>query len=239
MSVRLEAANTEGLTRTASTFDQNADYTWCAWFYFHSVAAAPHLFYAAADGSPYNNLDGTLIAGGVLRIQAKDSAGNDIDFNDGATALSANAWYHVAQVRSGSTLKVSLRPSGGSHADQVSITAAVTGRSQAARMSLGIRHNNDRPLDASIAYARVWTGTAFSAAQLDAEAESATPVITSGLWQDTPLSGSADLADDSGNGRDWTAVGTLSNGQADPSDIGGASGGQAIRTYYTHRLRRL
>src|SRR3546814_9767414 len=84
-------------------------------------------------------------------------------------------------------------------------------------MNIGARGNTDRANNTRVAYARLHAAV-LTPTQIDAEAVSATPVITANLWASWPLTVHTDLTDHSGNGRDFTAVGTLST-EADPSDV--------------------
>lgn len=211
MSVLLETANTERLTRTASTFNQNADYTWSAWVYFTTIVSGGALLAAGADAS-VANLDLVTVQGSNIRVQAFDSAGVSIGFNDGATALATGTWYYVTLRRSGSTLGVYLNG-----VLEISITAAVTGRSQATRMNIGFRETAGASADIRTAYSRIHT-SALTTGEISSERTAASAVLTTGLWSDAKLTVHTDLTDSSGNGRDWSASGTLSTAD-DPPDV--------------------
>jgi hypothetical protein len=70
-------------------------------------------------------------------------------------------------------------------------------------------------LDGSIAYLRVWTSV-LSDAQIAAESQSATPVVTAGLWGHWPFAAAA-LTDTSGNSRNLTAGSTALASDTDPT----------------------
>ena len=71
-------------------------------------------------------------------------------------------------------------------------------------------------------YFRFWN-SALSATDLDAEAASATAVITSNLTGDWYLDDSSDTADRSGIGNTLTFTGTVATSAEEPSYVGGSS----------------
>ena len=217
MSVRLESASTEALTRTATVFDQNADYTWSAWFYMPTLNSGAGFLWNATTGTNANQDFALLTSGANLQVNAINGAGAQLDFADGASTQLVNTWYYITLQRTGNTLRIYRRVSGGSTALEVSISAAVTGRITGDRMNIGARGATDRANNTRVAYARLHSSV-LTTAEIDAEAVSPTAVITANLWGDWPLTEATDLTDHSGNGRDWTAVGTLST-EANPPDV--------------------
>lgn len=217
MSVRLESANNEGLFRD-SPFSQNSNYTAAGWFYSPTaITNLGALFELVNDPSTVQSEDWCMWFSDKIRVEARDAAGVQLDFNEGASFASADNWYYVTMYRSGDTLGVRVRPSGGSSADHISITGAVAGRDAATRFNIGRRKLTENPNNTRVAYVRAWTSV-LSNAQLNAEAVSPTAVITANLWGSWKLTSHTDLTDDSGNGRTLSAGGTLST-EADPPDV--------------------
>jgi hypothetical protein len=68
----------------------------------------------------------------------------------------------------------------------------------------------------SIKYFREWQGVALTVAQVIAEANSTIPVVTSGLFTNTPLTGPSDLTDTTGGGHGWSSVGSPGSSASSP-----------------------
>lgn len=217
MSTRLESANSEGLIRTASVFNQNADYTWSVWYYAVTLGGQVQRVGAAAS---MNDCDEVFDIGGPLRMRGFDAAGAAIDFDDTGFSLSAGTFYYITLQRSGNTLKL--------YVDGVlalSLTIAVAGRAAAASMELGNRFNGSQFVDGRFAYSRIHS-SALTAGEILAERTAAVPVLAA--WANCPMTLHTDLTDTTGNGRGFTAIGTLST-EADPPAVVLGGGPQPVQ----------
>lgn len=130
------------------------------------------------------------------------------------TDLAVAAWRKVAFTRLGTTAHVYVATVG-------SVTEDVSGTVGGAANPTGLTLGGRSPGDASesyngrLAYVRVWSSV-HSQAQVEAEWASTTPVVTSGIWADWPLTDATDLTDHSGNGRHLTAGTTAVTTEDDP-----------------------
>jgi hypothetical protein len=125
-----------------------------------------------AAGPNYNSTSGSVA-----------SAGN----------LTAGQWQKVAISRTGSTGRILGAPGGGGTTEVVSGTVAT---STPAGITIGGRGPSDATewWNGRISQFRVWDSV-LTQAQIEAEWNSPTPVITSGLWANWPLSTATDLTD--------------------------------------------
>jgi hypothetical protein len=91
----------------------------------------------------------------------------------------------------------------------VTATGAVSGVAAPNEICLGGRGNADDTewLNGRLYQVRIWS-TALSQAQIQAEWDAASPVVTSGLVASWPLSSADDLTDQSGNGRHLVDIST-------------------------------
>lgn len=131
-----------------------------------------------------------------------------------ATDMAVGAWRRVAFTRTGTTAHVYVATVGGVTEDA---SGTVGGAANPAGLTLGGRSPGDASefFNGRLAYVRVWS-TQLSQAQVEAEWASASPVVTSGLWADWPLTVASDLTDHSGNGRNLTAGSTAVTTEDDP-----------------------
>ena len=204
MAIRFDAA-ADRIARTSSPLDYNSAYTWMAWVRLVSdLNAYGHVFGInrndAAANYDYIGMDGT----GQGLITLVDIGGAYTE--QAGTTLSLGTWYHICAVRA-STTSLAIYLNGVLDSTN---TRNVTGRIAATRMEAGAfgTFDGDR-VDARIAAVKIWS-VALSAAEIAQEIYRLAPAQFANLWQWSPLIGSAsDLADYSGNGRDWTAGGTL------------------------------
>jgi len=201
---------------TASLFDSNAAYTWCAWIYPTLVNGAYHMIFTIGEGTDTQDVDVLSISNGnTLMIQSYKGA-------TGSTQVvgtpSANTWYFVAVVRSAANaivcyLNTSVSPT---------LTTDVTGRIAPDTLRLGNAKNaNTVELNGRMAHAKLWT-RALSAAELVNEARLIRPVHPASPWAWWPLLAGDRTRDWSGNGHTLTEVGTLADA-ADPGIPFGAA----------------
>lgn len=207
MSVRFDAA-ADRLLRTTDLPDYNAPYTWMAWVYLVSDLNATSIFYSLNRNDSASDMDEvrTTASGTILQIRA--AIGGSVGTNVNGTDLSLGVWYHLAMVRESATsLKLYLNGT-----LDITNTRDVTGRTAASRMENGARGtSNISRSDSRVAYIKAWS-TNLTQAEVQAEMNVIPAVKTDNLygeWKTPP--GSGRITDSSGNGRDWTEGGTLTD----------------------------
>lgn len=213
MSVRFDAS-ADGLIRTASVLDYNSAFTWMTWAYGTTFPTDfPMLMVVGSGVTPYNvdELGASAAASHKAWIEA--AIAGSFGGVEATNVLTATQWYHVAMVRESATaLKFYL--DGSSVATD---TLNITGRTAATQMTVGKRRidsSDENPWNGRVAYMKAWasalTPTEVLAEKEYADAQKASPW---GVWA---LTSHTDLTDSSGNGRNWTANGTLTT-EADPT----------------------
>lgn len=135
---------------------------------------------------------------------------------------STNTWYYF-YITGSNTGSNTLSLHGGYYtaagtSPVEDINLAATSEFEPERLDIGNDSWNEFG-NVIMAQVRVWTGVVLTDAQLRAERDSPTPVITSGLWASYSLDDNTDTADDSGNGRTLTFGGSLTT-EEDPPNMG-------------------
>lgn len=207
MAVALNQSVDQRLIRGAGlTLDYNAAYTWMGWFMpttLRTVGSA-HNFLGLVNGT--NNIDFFQ-----FDIQAthhadwgQGIAGSYTSRNTAATFV-VNTWYHMCLVRASAT---SLQGYVNGVADGAVVTPSVAGRTAADRMESGAWSSSyfDSYLG-RIACMKAWT-RALSAAEVLNEMRAIRPMHLLNLWGFWPIWSGQRLKDMSGNGRDWTEIGS-------------------------------
>ena len=209
MSVRFDAS-TEGLNRTASLPSTGGPFTVMAWFYRTTDQAGPGEIlwrYGDASGSnfmqPY--LDGA-------DDQLKFWSGSAVTTAGSPLTWSTGAWHHIAVTR-GSGGNITLYVDGASY-----LTASVSAM-DSARICIGNSDEYGEWWDGRVGAFKAWTAQ-LTEAQVAAEMDSYAPVVTSNVNAWCPLQSHSDLADDSGNGYDFSSLGGTLSTEADPPAIG-------------------
>lgn len=212
MSVRFDATSDQ-IERTTAPAIGTSGWTFTAWVYL------------SVDRNDYSTIMRMSASGSTRANVATDSNGQTLaHFTIGgsltsATTMTAGGWYRVA---------VSIASSGGTSSTGVLYTAAATGpvsstsgtvssNNDADHIAIGGRGAGDSSewFNGRVAHARMWTA-ALSQAEIEAEWGSATPVRTSALWADWPLTSASDLTDHSGSSRALTAGSTAVTTEGDP-----------------------
>ena len=216
-------ASTDRLLRTSGVLDQNSPYTVMAWIRASSISGAPCIFAISAGTYSANGeeLYISVSLGNRLTLYAVNG-GTDGFGSPNGTVLSTNTWYHVTIVRESSTsLKSYLN---GVFEQTCSVNIA--SRSASSRMEFGAwSSGNNDPFSGRIQYIKIWN-TALTAAEIAQEVYTVAPRKLDSLWGWYPTRpGSGERAKDySGNGRDWTEGGTLTDDYPPPVSWGGRIG---------------
>lgn len=213
MAIRFDAA-ADRLLRTSGLLDYQSAYTWMAWVYLVSDLNDYGIFYFVNRNTNLNSYDlfGLDVDGTTLFCIASNAAGT-FGLQTGG-ALSTGTWYHVALVRS-STTALDMYLNGA--ASGSTNTQDISGRSAPTREEIGAgTTTNASRVNARVAAEKVWTA-ALTATEIAQELNCIRPARFANLWRWAPLIGSAsDIADYSGNARDWTASGTLTTEDGPP-----------------------
>jgi hypothetical protein len=127
--------------------------------------------------------------------------------------MSAGAWFRIAYtVTSGGTGVFYTAPATGAP----DVSTGSGGILQRDSHAVGLANDGSGEFwNGRIAHVRVWAA-ALTQSQVLAEWASTTPVVTSGLWANWPLTSAADLTDHSGTGRNLTAGSTAVTTEAGP-----------------------
>ncbi len=201
MAVRFDAA-TDELSLTSSPLDYNSPYTWMGWFCIDVDTNAVATFLAVHNDT-VNARDflRTQSDGTSLQLRVEQSATTGSSAN--GSALTVGTWYHIAIVReSVSALKLYLNG-----VLDATNTTNITSRVAATEMQVGLFRSSN-PLNGRAAYLKSWS-VALDAAQVAAEMRAVRPLYRldalHGWWPTRPGERTKDY---SGNGRNWTDVGT-------------------------------
>jgi hypothetical protein len=194
-------------------------HTGMCWVYKDSISA---------EGSIISRGDSTTIrmaisAAGKLVL---NSGGTHVI--TGTTTLSATTWYHVAVTQDTSNnwelFLNGVSEGTASHATDPSGTAMI-------RFAYDDGAGNS--LIGQLAACRIYNAE-LSGAEITTEMNSWTAVRTSNLWGAWRWETSPSVTDESGNGNDLTATGTLTTGSSNPS-IGG--GGPDLTPFFRRRVQ--
>lgn len=192
--------------------DYNATYTFCGWFYITTDTNDFAVFFTLNDDAVTTVRDNlaTNSDGTTYRISLYN--GTTAQGVTG-TNLSTATWYHLAMVRSAAN---NCRAYLNGVLD-ITNTLDCTGRVANTRMEVGaIDSRNEFPLNGRCCALKAWTA-ALTAAELAQEMVGVSPVRRTNLYAYWPcLSDGTRALDFSGNGRDWTEVGTLTNEDPPP-----------------------
>lgn len=213
MAIRFDTSG-EGLTRTSGQLNFNADYTIAGWFRMvtdtNDFTTLIAMFGSGADD--YDGLE-TDADGTSLNVISNRTT---VHVSAAVATLATSTWVYVALTRSGSTVAGYVITEAGS-VSTASVTRATGGTVASNR--IGQWSDGSELFNGRVAALKAWS-VALTQAELLNEMWSIVPRSLTSLWGFWPcFSVAADrLLDYSGNGRSWTAAGTLSD--EDPPAIG-------------------
>lgn len=217
MAVRFDSA-ADRLLRTADLLNYNAAYTWMFWLYM--VVDQNAITVPAALFRDTGNVDDVRTSADGTTIGIRARAGG-VGGQVAGSALSTGTWYHVAMVRESATsLKLYLNGVLDAEATQ-----DVSARNPITRMELGAESASDsNPFNGRVAYIKTWD-TNLSLAEIAVERWTIAPrrlANLRGFWPTFP-GATERLRDYSGNGRNWTESGTLTDEDPPPVSWGAPS----------------
>lgn len=203
LALRFDGNTANALRISSGTFDYNANYTCMGYAQVVTdTNAVATIFIIGNQGTTSLDIVQTTSDGTTLKAAACISG---TCANSATFSMTVGTWYHWAVVRSAATA-LALWVDGNLIG---TTTQDITGRSAQTDINLGRTHCcggvTVEPWNGRIAAAKCWT-SAFNEAAIEAEmnnydAQAASP------WGEWYLA--ADGADSSGNGRNFTVLGTL------------------------------
>lgn len=215
MAVRLDASG-DALTLSTGVFSHNSAYTWMGWVRFTNLGSWEAAFCIGSNRSDVLAVD---FAGKNDSNQWALGANNNTTYqNLEAGSVSTGTWYHMAIVRS-STSNVVMYING---AVMITNGNSVAGRTASSRIDIGrSSSSNGDAMNGRIFGMKAWT-TNLSQAQVQQEMNLIRPVNTTSLWGWWPVfAGATERARDySGNARNWTESGTLTDEDPPPVSWG-------------------
>ena len=220
MSTRFDAAS-DRISFAGSMFAVGSGFTMTAWAYV-SVDTDTFATVARLHASSASTTVVTWATGGDGLSGPNYFTGGGTVTN--ATNMAVGQWRKIALSCSGTTGRSYIATVGG--ATEVDSGTVSVGTPDGLTLAGRGPADSSEVFNGRLAYVRIWTAE-LSQAQIEAEWASTTPVVTSGLWADWPLTDSTDLTDHSGNGRNLTAGGTAVSTEDNPP-IGGAVTGSAL-----------
>lgn len=208
MSVRTDSA-TERLRRTSNVPSYDSNYTYLRWIYLVALPSGGGCILSIDDSN--DDVDEFYVdSSGVLAIITL--SGGSVTQSYGTTTLSTGTWYCVAIVRSANNSRsVYLGSLTSPMAQELTHTTSLSGRTAPNEMSAGSVLDSDL-LNGRHGRGRLWTA-ALTLAELQTEQYSPEAVRLTNLYADwhTYPGTTERLADWSGNGNHWSAVGTLTD----------------------------
>lgn len=213
MAIRFDATG-DRVERTSGLLNYNAAYTVMLWARPVGWTTGTWSNVISISTSSYNNCDGLATDDAFDEWMPFVAAGGAWDADQSSPVDAAvNTWVHLALVRESATVLKA-------YADGALIATVshptVAGRSSATALRLGDTPAADGLFDGCVAHVKAWSA-ALTIDEVQAERPYIAPVKAASLyaWWPTRAGDSERLLDYSGNGRHWTAVGTLTD-EADP-----------------------
>jgi hypothetical protein len=223
MSTRFDAAS-DRISFSGTMFAVGSGFTITAWAYVAASTATNATFcrlHASSGGSTIATwATGADGLSGPNYFTGGGSVSN-------STNMAVGAWRKIAISCSGTTGRSYVNTVGGT----TEVDSGTVGVGTPDGLTLGGRAPADSSewFNGRLAYVRVWTAE-LTQTQIETEWASTTPVRTSNLWANWPLTDSTDLTDHSGNGRNLTAGTTAVSTEADPP-LGGSVTGTATAAF--------
>ena len=217
MSTRFDAAS-DRISFAGTMFAVGSGFTITAWAYV-SVDTDANATFARLHASSGGSTVATWATGSDGLSGPNYFTGGGSITN--ATNMAVGQWRKIAISCSGTTGKSYVATVGGA----TEVDSGTVGVGTPDGLTLGGRAPADssEPFNGRLAYVRVWT-TELNQTQIEAEWASTTPVVTSGLWADWPLTDATDLTDHSGNGRNLSAGSTAVSTEDNPPLAGSVTG---------------
>lgn len=208
MAIRGDAAG-DYLARS-SDMPTTDPMTWCAWVYLttDTNALATIFLVVNATGTQYQTVRLSSADGTTLQVANQSTSAS-------GTSLATGTWYHIAYTRNGATHIVYLN---GAQDSTISSNNALT------PANILLLSNTANPLNGRVAAVKLWSGVALSAAEIANEMRTIRPQRLDSLhgwWPCFPGAGER-ARDYSGNGRNWTEGGTLTDEDGPPLPWGAA-----------------
>lgn len=184
MAVRLTAASTQYLHRTATVFSYNAAYTFAGWVYFTSVTADMHICSLNVGAGGYDRAYINDAAGDAWGLEQIGGTGD----NNTNSSVVAGAWYFAAMVRVSATdLRLYTGTTPANVALQIQLTAGNTaGRAANTDIAIGRPFSGFSTLNGRVRGWRAYT-SALSLGELQTEAASIDTAVKAGAWDNWAL----------------------------------------------------
>lgn len=223
MSTRFDAAS-DRISFAGSMFAVGSGFTITAWAYV-SVDTDANQTFARLHASSGGSTIATWATGSDGLSGPNYFTGGGSVTN--STNMAVGAWRKIAISCSGTTGKSYVNTIGGT----TEVDSGTVGVGTPDGLTLGGRAPADssEPFNGRLAYVRVWTAE-LTQTEIETEWASTTPVRTSNLWANWPLTDSTDLTDHSGNGRNLSAGSSAVSTEADPP-LGGSVTGTATAAF--------
>lgn len=217
MAIRFNAVE-DTIVRIVDVLDVNSPYTWMGWIRRAGAGSALQAIFAAgAVGPSYDS----LYSGDAGGAQQFTLWVNDVAAENN-TNVTLNTWFHVAMVRR-STTALDLYING---VFAFTNTTSIAGRAPTVRMSAGGNSDSLEWFNGRVAAEKIWT-TTLSADEILQEMQRVAPKRLHdvyGWWAHFPGANER-LVDYSGNNREWTTIGSLTDEDGPPIGWGyGRSG---------------
>lgn len=216
MAVRFDETAGKRLYRTTDLLSYNSPYTLCAWLYPKSQPPAGtwSTIYNAGGNATNGHIDAFQFhqATGNYEVYVEAVGGNTAA--DGSTVV-MDTWVHVALVRESATSVKSYL----NGVLDITNTRDIAGRTASTAIGLGANYyigSWNEEIDARMALVKAWSA-ALNQSEIKLEMGGAAPVRLANLYGYWPIiDGLTRATDWSGNGRNWTEGGTLTD-EADPT----------------------
>lgn len=208
MSIDLDSGDQYSRSASAPSF---STVTFCGWINKDTISA---------EGSIFSRGDGTTVrlvvtAAGKLAINSGGSL-----ILTGTTTLSAATWYHVAMTQNTNDWEIFLN---GVSEGTVTNTGVPTGSTI---VRFGYDDGAGNYFIGQLASCKVWNAV-LNSTEIGTEKDSWAAARTSNIWGYWQWQGGPATTDESGNGNDLTAGGTITTGASNPTI--GSAGHPAMR----------